>query len=80
MNAKRRNQTTRLQKWSLRETQCTRHQALPSSAFTWFTRPCPKFWAFLLGGPELWGAVRLTPEAAVLLLAIDWVGAEFAAL
>ena len=45
--------------------------ACTSFVFTWFTRPCPKFWAFLLGGPEFWGAGRPTPEAAVLLLATD---------
>ena len=26
--------------------------ACTSSALMWFTRPCPKFGAFLLGGPE----------------------------
>jgi hypothetical protein len=26
--------------------------ACTSSAFMWFTRPCPRFRAFLLGGPE----------------------------
>jgi hypothetical protein len=26
--------------------------ACTSSTLTWFTRPCPKFRAFLLGGPE----------------------------
>ena len=27
--------------------------AFTSSTFMWFTWPCPKFGAFLLGGPEL---------------------------
>jgi hypothetical protein len=51
-----------------------------SSAFTWFTQPCLKFWAFLLGGAEFEGVLRPIPEAAVFLLATDWAGAEFMAL
>ena len=45
--------------------------ACTSSALTWFTRPCPKFRSFLLGGLEFWGTERLVPEAVVFLLAID---------
>ena len=30
----------------------TSGDACTSSVFTWFTRPCPKFGAFLLGGLE----------------------------
>ena len=49
----------------------TSGDACTSSALTWFTRPCPKFGVFLLGGLEFWGAERPVPEAAILLLATD---------
>ena len=44
--------------------------ACTSSTFTWFTWPCPKFGALVLCGLEFYGAMRLTPKAVVLLLAI----------
>ena len=46
------NNTVAIVEFTRNSPYMTSGAAYTSSALTWFTRPCPKFGAFLLGGPE----------------------------